>query len=154
MKKLILITIMLLSTLACASRLDSYTLPTKSDRYTAYVNDLKYSDGTDIEVGKFFMYNAWEDYTWYKYNWISCKITDIKSEYDTYQQEYDLTLDCTVEERTQFYLSDVTYYDLNGYRTDGTLKWSRDKAGSTDIYCYNKSGMYVIKRVNDPYYCK
>ena len=170
MKKLILITIMLLSTLACArhecstlgysNTVSSYSSPSKSGTYYAIDHDLTYSDGTDIEIGKYFMYSAWKDVTWYNYHRISCKITDIESkhEYNEYWQKYEycylLTLDCTVEERTQFYLSDVTYYDLNGYRTDGTLKWSRDKAGSTDIYCYNKSGMSVIKRVNDPYYCK
>ena len=151
MKKLILITIMLLSTVVCASRVDSYTLPTKSGRYYAYVNDLKYSDGTDIEVGKGYMYTSWEDTKWYNYHYISCKITDIDTIDDSF---YVLRLDCTVEEHIQFYRSNVTYYDLNGYRTNGTLKWSRDEAGSTDIHCYDKSGMYVIKRVNDPYYCK
>ena len=152
MKKFIFITIMLLSTLACASRLDAGTPPTKSGRYTTYVNDLKYSDGTDIEVGKSYMYTLWEDTKWYNYHWISCEIADIDTIDDSF---YVLGLDCTVEERIQFgYRSNVTYYDLNGYRTNGTLKWSRDEAGSTDIHCYDKSGMSVIKRVNDPYYCK
>ena len=142
---------MLLSTLVCAYELDGGTLPTKSGRYYAYDNDLKYSDGTDIEVGKSYMYTSWKDTKWYNYHYISCKITDIDTIDDSL---YVLRLYCTVEERTQFYLSDVTYYDLNGYRTDGTLKWSRDEVGSTDIHCYNKSGMSVVKRVNDPYYCK
>lgn len=153
MKKLILITIMLLSTLTCAYALDPFSPPTKSGRYLEYVKDLKYSDGTDIEVGKSYMLSKWEDTKWYQYHRILCKITDIDTIDDSF---YVLGLYCTVEERIQFYgdRSNVTYYDLNGYRTNGTLKWSRDEVGSTDIHCYDKSGMTVVKRVNNPSYCK
>lgn len=155
MKKLILIIIMLLSTLVCASRVDSYTLPKKSGKYHAYVNDLKYSDGTDIKVGNSFWYAAWEDYTWYKSHYIRCEITDIDSINDSF---HVLRLDCTVQEFPQFYndnyTASITYTDLKGHRSDGTLKWSRDSIGSTDIYCYDRNGMSIIKHVNNPYRCK
>ena len=151
MKKLILITIMLLSTLAFASRVDQWTLPTESGKYHTHVEELKYSDGEDIEVGKGYIYTAWKNTKWYKFHWIECTITDIISINDSL---HVLRLDCIVSERAQFGLPNVTYYDLNGYRTNGTLKWSRDEVGSTDIHCYDKSGMTVVKRVNNPSYCK
>lgn len=150
MKKLIFITIMLLSTLACASIIDAVYPPTRSGRYVVYVDDLKYSDGTYIKVGNSFMFTAWKDTKWYEYHDILCKIVDI----NVTNSSYALSLNCTVEESIQFYLSNATYYDLKGYRTNGTLKWSRNEVGSTDIYCYDKSGMSVVKRVNEPYYCK
>lgn len=154
MKKLIFITITLLSTLVCASRVDSYTLPKKSGSYYTYSDDLKSYDGRDIKVGDSFWYTAWEDNTWYKSNYIRCKITNI----DSLTSLYILHLDCTVDGRVQFYndnyTASITYTDLKGHRSDGTLKWSRDSIGSTDIHCYDKSGMYVVKRVNDPYYCR
>ena len=174
MKKLFLITIMLLSTLVCArhecselgysNTISSHFSPVKSGTYYAIDNDLKYSDGTNIEVGNFFSYTAWEDAKWYNSHWISCKITDIvpKKEYNEYWQKYEycylLTLDCTVQERAQFYnanyTASITYTELKGHRSDGTLKWSRDSIGSTDIYCYDRNGMTIIKHVNNPYRCK
>lgn len=154
MKKLILITITLLSTLVCASRVDSYTLPKKSGSYYAYSDDLKYSDGRDIKVGNSFWYTAWEDNTWYKSHYIRCNITNI----DALTSLYILHLDCTVQELPQFYndnyTASITYTDLKGHRSDGTLKWSRDSIGSTDIYCYDRNGMTIIKHVNNPYRCK
>ena len=149
---------MLLSTLACASRVDSHTLPKKSGSYYTYSDDLKYSDGTDIEVGKYFNYSRWEDDLWYKSHWITCKITDITPDYLYNEHCYRLTLDCSVHERAQFYnanyTASITYTDLKGHRSDGTLKWSRDSIGSTDIYCYDRNGMTIIKHVNNPYRCK
>ena len=155
MKKLILMTIMLLSTLACAYsiELDYQTPPNKSGRYISYLVTLKYVDGTDMEVGQDFMYTSWKDTKWFEYHWISCKISSIHSTNPIY-----LVLDCTVEEREQFYngnhTASITYQDLKGHRSDGTLKWSRDSIGSTDIYCYDRNGMTIIKRVNNPYRCK
>lgn len=168
MKKLIFITIMLLSTLACAGACDSWSyrngvdgsiVPTRSGTYYAIDEDRTYSDGTYMSVGKGFSYTGWEDSFWYKAHVISCKITDIEptsgDTWGEYKSCYLLTLHCDVTERMQFYADGiVTYYDLQGYRNNGTLKWSRDKAGSTDIYCYDKSGLSVMKRVNDPQYCK
>lgn len=164
MKKLILITIMLLSTLVCASygcsefgsnAVDSYTLPSKSGTYYAADDDLTYSDGTDIEVGKYFMYSKWKDDPWYKYHFISCKVADIEIKYGDC---YTIKLDCTVQELAQFYnanyTASITYTELKGHRSDGTLKWSRDSIGSTDIYCYDRNGMTIIKHVNNPYRCK
>lgn len=169
MKKLILITIMLLSTLVCASKdsdlcrelryrqvISAICPPLESGTYFTVDNDLKYTDGTDKKVGDDFYYLRWEDDPWYKSHWISCKITDF--EFRQSHDYYLITLDCTVEERTQFfnanYTAYITYTDLKGHRSDGTLKWSRDEIGSTDIYCYDKSGMTIVKHVNDPYYCK
>ena len=155
---------MLLSTLVCASygcvefgsnAVDSYTLPSKSGTYYAAEDDITYSDGTDIEVGKYFWYSKWEDDPWYKYHFISCKVADIKIKYGGC---YTIKLDCTVQELTQFYnanyTASITYTELKGHRSDGTLKWSRDSIGSTDIYCYDKSGMTAVKHVNNPYYCR
>lgn len=167
MKKLIFITIMLLSTLACAGACDNYNddfprsyPPKKSGTYTQISSTNTYSDGTVKTVGGGIMYDSWEDSFWYRAHNISCTITDIKirtqyDDYNGYKSCYAYTIDCSVSERMQFYADGiVTYYDLQGYRNNGTLKWSRDKAGSTDIYCYDKSGLSVVKRVNDPQYCK
>lgn len=166
MKKLILITIMILSSFVYARICDSWPYrgvtsnitPIKSGEYYAITKDFYYSNGELIKIGKSFMYSNWENDFWYNTHWISCKITNIepKSDSDNFQDEgcLLLTLDCSVEERTQFYTNDVKYTDLKGYRKNGTLQWSRDKVGSTDIYCYNKSGLSVVSRVNDPQYCK
>lgn len=167
MKKIIF-AIMLLSSLVFAGVCDSWSytnsvddviVPTKSGKYYTISKDITYSNGERMVTGKGFKYNRWDDVLWYKTHWISCSITDIevKSEYiDLYSKEYCylVTLDCLVSERTQFYDADVKYTDLEGYRTDGTLRWTRDKVGSTDIYCYNKSGMTIVKRVNNPKHCK
>lgn len=169
MKKLIFITIMLLSTLACAgdwgcdkwsyeNYIDGTNMPDNNGTYYAISDDNTYSDGTPMSIGKGFQYTGWKNYFSYKAHDISCEITDIVPKsgimYGKYKSCYVLTLHCDVSERMQFYADGiVTYYDLQGYRNNGTLKWSRDKAGSTDIYCYNKSGLSVVKRVNDPQYC-
>ena len=169
MKKLILITIMLLSTLACAS-IDSDMCyearyhhaiaaacpPLVSGTYFTFYVDLKYVDGTDRKVGDKYYPLNWEDDPWSRSHLISCEIANI----DTSQRDgwYRFEIECTVQGRIQF------------FRKNGTLKWSRDEVGSTDIYytdiykfydkyndiynCYDKSGVNVVKRVNDPYYCK
>lgn len=177
MKKFIFITIMFLSSIVYAGMCDwysytnsvtSFILPVKSGKYYAITKTNTFSNGEPKEIGKGFAYTDWEDNKWNKTHWVSCSIADIeyKAERKTHYLEsigsveytaescYLLTLDCTVEERTQFYAADVKYTDLKGYRRDGTLKWTRDEAGSTDIHCYNKSGMTIVKRVNDPQYCK
>lgn len=168
MKKSFFITIILLSSLVFAGVCDSWSysngvngsiVPKRTGKYYAIDDDNTYSNGERILKGNSYAYTAWEDDFWYNTHWISCKVKDIepKSEYiDLYSKKYCylITLYCDVSERTQFYKDDVKYTDLKGYRRDGTLKWTRDKIGSTDIYCYNKSGMVIIKHVNDPQYCK
>lgn len=176
MKKLFF-AIMLLSNLVFAGICDSWSYanhvtssfpPIKSGKYYAISSDNTYSDGSRIKNEDYFLYTAWKDDIWYNTHWISCSVNNIeyKAERETrYFQSvgsveyttkscYLLTLNCTVSERTQFYAADVKYTDLKGYRKDGTLKWTRDEIGSTDIYCYNNTGMTIIKHVNDPQYCK
>ena len=167
MKKIVFITIILLSSFvfagvcnswSYANIVDAVILPIESGTYYAISKDIEYSNGESIVKGKGFKYTRWDKTLWSKMHWISCSVTNIelKSEYvDLYSKEdcYLITLDCIVEERTQFYAANVKYTDLKGYRKDGTLKWTRDEAGSTNIYCYNKSGMTIVKRVNDPQYC-
>ncbi len=152
MKKLIFITIMLLSALACAyEEVDLYMAPPVSGEYSIIVPDnMRYNIGDDLT------FTTWNN----SYDSVECYITDTRFYYDENKcrkfgsscREY--TINCTVEKRTQFYRTGVKYTDWRGYRTDGTLKWSRDRLGSTDIYCYDKSGMSIVKRVNDPYYCE
>lgn len=168
MKKIIF-AIMLLSSLVFAGVCDSWSYtnnvtsnmpPIKSGKYYAISSDNTYSDGSRIKIEDYFLYTVWKDDFWYNTHWISCKVKDIepKHEYNSFLEKYEscylLTLYCDVSERTQFYDDDVKYTDLEGYRTDGTLRWTRDKVGSTDIYCYNKSGMTIVKRVNNPKHCK
>ena len=150
---------MLLSTLTCAS-IDNdwcydarshYVIfgtcpPLVSGTYFTFYNDLKHADGTDIKVGDKYHPSAWDDDQWCKSHFISCEITDISSLQS--DDGYQITVVCNVQGKIQF------------FRKNGTLKWSRDEVGysdfhSDDIYnCYNKSGVSVVKRVNDPYYCK
>lgn len=171
MKKIIIITILLLSSIAfsgvCNSwsyknSVDDVITPTESGKYYAITKNNTFSNGESIEIGKGFSYNKWKNDLWYKTHWISCSITNIEPKagysfgeiFGDYESCFLITLDCSVEERTQFYDTDVKYTDLKGYRRDGTLQWTRNEIGSTDIYCYNKSGMNIVKRVNDPQYCK
>lgn len=169
MKKIVFITIILLSSIVFAGVCDSWSYthyvdpvitPSKTGKYYTISDNNTYSNGERILTGKYFSYNAWEDNFWYNTHLISCKVKDIepKKGYNSFLEKYEscylLTLYCDVSERTQFYKDDVKYTDLKGYRTDGTLRWTRDKIGSTDIYCYDKSGMTIIKRVNDPFFCK
>ena len=169
MKKLILITIMLLSTLVCAS-IDSDMCrdarfhhvifstcpPLVSGTYCTFSGSLKYADGTDRKVGDKYYPPKWENDPWNKSHDISCEITNIDSSRS--DGVYMFNLECTVKGRIRF------------FRKNGTLKWSRDEVDSTDIYytdiynfydkyndiynCYDKSGMSVVKRVNDPSYCR
>lgn len=135
--------------------------PITSGKYYAISKHNTYTNGEPMVTGNAFEYTNWHNDLWYNTHWISCSIMDIvpQIQYDFVFDDYvvtncyRITLNCSVTERTQFYTSDVNYTDLKGYRSDGTLKWERDKIGSTDIYCYNSSGITIIKRVNDPQYC-
>lgn len=168
MKKYIFITYMLLSNMVFAGVCDTWSYsnsvtprftPIESGTYYAISKTLTYANGERMVKGNGFEYTAWKDALWYNTHAILCAISDIeaKSQYNYLGERYDtcylITLDCLVSERIQFYTAGVNYTDLKGYRTDGTLQWTRDKIGSTDIYCYNKSGMTIVKRVNDPQYC-
>jgi hypothetical protein len=166
MKKYVFITIMILSSLVFAGVCDSWSYtnsvtpdvtPIKSGKYYAISTGLTFSTGERMTKGTGFYYLDWKDNFWFTTHEISCSITDIESKFEYHlswnESCYLITLNCSVLERTQFYAADVKYTDLKGYRTDGTLQWTRDTIGSTDIHCYNKSGMTIVKRVNDPQYC-
>ena len=151
MKKLILITIMLLSTVVCAYEVDLYMQPPVSGKYSIIVpNSMRYNIGDNLT------FTTWNN----SHDSVECHIIHTNFYYDENKcwkfgsSCFEYTLNCTVKARIQFYAAGVKYTDKKGYRTDGTLKWSRDEVGSTDIHCYDKSGMSVVKRVNDPYYCK
>lgn len=168
MKKLNFIAPILLSSLVYAgecdfwnysNHVDDLVKPIRSGKYVAISKTNTYSNGLPIKIGGTFWYTAWEDSPWYKSNWISCSVTNVKSKFGRDYGSPDdhcylISLNCSVEERLQFYNANVKYSDLKGYRRNGSLKWTRDKKGSTDIYCYDKYGINVVKRVNDPYYCK
>lgn len=168
MKKLNFISTILFSSFVYAGNCDSWSYrnsvdgviePTRSGKYVAFSNSNTYSNGMPIEIGGSFMFTSWEDSPWYKSNWISCSVTNIELKFghdygSSTDPCYLISLNCSVEERLQFYNANVKYSDLKGYRRNGSLKWTRDKVGSTDIYCYDKSGISVVKRVNDPQYCK
>ena len=106
--------------------------------------------------GNYFRFSTWNSEQWYK----SCKIKNV-----TFTAGYDgpysfseyilctvLELYCVVKEKEQF--SGIKYSDMNGYRRNGTLRWSRNSEGSTDIFCYDKNGTGITKRVNNPVFCK
>lgn len=132
--------------------------PHKTGTYTHITNQDVFSNGTVMAIGLGIYRDEWKDDSFYEYHSVSCSISNIEHVYQ-YEPDggietcYVITIDCSVTERTQFFRSNVKYTDLNGYRTDGTLKWSRLNYGSTDIICYDENGINVIKRVNDPYYC-
>lgn len=139
-------------------RLTHYGPPTESGTYYDSDSDGIFSNGDSIEIGKGYMYSNWNNNFFYKTHDISCIISDIlpRRKYDEvgrYTYCYMLTIDCSVSEKTQFYEDDVKYTDTEGYRKNGTLKWTREHTGSTDFYCYDKNGMKQIKRVNNPKYC-
>lgn len=153
MKKLIFIAIMLFSSLAFAYKeVSLYSPPLVSGKYYIIAPEAMYQN-----IGDDLAFNTWDKS--YPYYTITCYITNRRYLYDDSRCSkygsncYEYTLDCSVSKRTQFYADDVKYTDLRGYRTDGTLRWTRDSAASTDIYCYDKNGMNVIKRVNNPKYC-
>lgn len=106
--------------------------------------------------GNFFRFTTWHSEQWYR----SCIIENV-----TFKAGYDgpysfseyivctvLQLDCKVKELEQF--TGIKYTDINGYRLNGTLRWSRTSKGSTDIFCYDKNGIGITKRVNNPAFCK
>lgn len=115
--------------------------------------------GNKLDVykeGNFFEFASWQSEGWYR----SCRIKNV-----TFTAGYDgpysfsehivctvLQLDCTVKELDQF--PGIKYTDMNGYRPNGTLRWSRTSKGSTDIFCYCKNGINITKRVNNPAFCK
>ena len=155
MKKLFLITIMLLSTLACAYEVDLHMPPPVSGKYSIIVpNSMRYNIGDDLT------FTTWNN----SYDSVECHIIHSHFYYDENKcwkfgsSCFEYTLDCDVQERAQFYnanyTASITYTELKGHRSDGTLKWSRDRIGSTDIYCYDRNGMTIIKHVNNPYRCK
>lgn len=171
MKKLNFITPILLSSLVyagvCDPRsyssfvLDNLTPPFESGKYVAISHSKTLSYG---DIGKKFSYSDWEHLPWYKAHSILCVITDVELKDKVYYQHkgdilsescYFVSLNCLVEKRTQFITDNVKYTDLKGYRsTTGTLKWTRDKIGSTDFYCYDESGFQITKIVNDPKFCE
>lgn len=141
--------------------LNSQNMPTKSGTYKLISEDDNiFSDGSIKYIGASIVYNDWENEEFYQQHNIHCTITDIKRRevYDNYDEKivmcYTNTIECEVSKKIQFYEDYIYFTTLSGYRNDGTLKWSRDKSGSTDISCYNKTGMSVVKRVNNPHYCK
>lgn len=138
--------------------LTSYWPPTEDGDFYIVSSSNTYSDGTLMRTGGGFEYTAWKSTAFYKSHWISCTLTtdaDLVKDYWPYERTcYLLTAHCTITEKTQFWTTGVKYTELKGYRSNGTLQWSRDEEGSTDIYCYNNSGMNIVKRVNDPQYCK
>lgn len=106
--------------------------------------------------GYYFRFSTWNSERWYR----SCKIKNV-----TFTEGYDglysfsehivctvLKLYCDVEEIEQF--TGIKYTDMNGYRRNGTLRWSRTSEGSTDIFCYGQNGIDIVKRVNNPSFCK
>lgn len=138
--------------------LSQYYTPSEDGDYYIVSSSNTYSDGTRMETGMSFEYTNWKSDARYKSHWITCLITtdpELVRNYYPYEEScYVLTAHCTIIEKTQFWEAGVKYTELKGYRSNGTLRWARDEAGSTDIYCYNSSGMSIIKRVNDPQYCK
>lgn len=108
--------------------------------------------------GNFFRFSDWDldSERWYR----SCKIKNV-----TFTAGYDgpysfsehivctvLKLYCDVKELDQF--PGIKFTDVNGYRKNGTLRWSRTSKGSTDIFCYSQNGIDITKRVNNPAFCK
>ena len=133
--------------------------PVKSGNYKTVLSKNRFSNGDPIVIGSGFNFNNWEKYD--TYTSISCKVIDIdmcdEYEYRSSNRisKYEYTLECTVTDKIQFYYpKEITYKELKGYRNDGTLLWTRDRVGSTDISCYSKNGLYTVKRVNSPSYCK
>lgn len=130
--------------------------PLKSGKYKAISSSNTYSNGELVTIGNNFSYTAWDNEF---YN-ISCKVIDINTCYQYKhfsagtESYYQFTLVCSVSDKIQFYSPKTIYYkDVKGYRNDGTLQWTREQAGSTDITCYSKNGLSVVKRVNSPKYC-
>lgn len=145
-------------TIGSANYVDALFNPLKSGEYKTLSIDNKFSNGSTVKIGDGFVYTKWENNL---YLTINCKVTNINICYQYkynsagLDARYEYTLDCTVSDKIQFYSPKIIYYkDVKGYRNDGTLQWSRESAGSTDITCYSKNGLSIVKRVNNPGYCK
>ena len=112
------------------------------------------------------MYNAWEELASWNYYKVKCKVVkqgrDLSRRLNGTIYRYCRinVLKCDVTEIPQFYWNNGTevipvyYYTLRDYRSDGTLAWTRERSYSTDISCYDMSGMDVIKKVNNPKACE
>ena len=141
----------------------AYTVLTYENSYRGDVisnrEPLKERDG--------YLYPTWAKIDDWKYYDVKCKL--IKQGYEYGEDAYDYLrnkrciinfLECTVTEIPQFYwyngkeFIDIYYYTLRGNRSNGTLAWIRTYNGAPDYYCFDKSGMNIIKRVNDPKACK
>lgn len=135
--------------------LNDYDAPLYTGTYKYTSKDERFIDGSIISIGSWIMKSTWQIPSLNT----SCKVKykEQKNYYDENKQDWDVcyifTVDCEVENKTQF-IDNIKWHTKVGYRKDGTLKWSRAQSGSTDINCYDKNGMAVIKRVNDPYFCK
>lgn len=163
----IILAVLLVASVAGAYECDKYYSTVNGVNPPKYSGTYRYignAPTTSSSVGDEIQFPNWPNLRFYQEHYISCKITDIEEHYDYGDLDYitqkpkkrycrEFTLYCDVSEKTQFYSAGVTYSQLSGYRSNGTLKWKREKEGSTDIFCYGKSGLYVVKRVNDPSYC-
>lgn len=139
-----------------ANKLDYNIPPLESGLYKLTIKDDVFLSGEIIEVGSYLKYVSWNIPSLN----IQCNVRDKeqKNYYDEVEQEWNkcfiLEIYCEVENKTQF-IENIKWNTNVGYRKkDGTRKWGREYSGSTDILCYDKNGMEVIKRVNDPFYCK
>jgi len=165
MNKLILSTL-LAAGVVCAGTCDKYIknenilqnwqTPLYTGTYKLFSSTGKFSDGSPITVGEGYVRSGWnipglitncnvkhKERKYYGYDeneqdWVSC---------------YIITVYCEIKDRTQF-IEGIKWNTKVGYRENGTRKWSRIESGSNDINCYDRNGMKVVKRVNDPYYCK
>ena len=150
--------------------LNAYTLPHKTGTYYVVKDSYKdwpenvYSNGEQIKIGDSYMYSKWKELVDWKYYKVDCKVVkqgyDLSRLYKGYKYCAINGLKCDVTEIPQFYWNNGTevipvyYYTLRDYRSDGTLAWTREQSYSTDISCYDKSGMDVIKKVNNPKACE
>ena len=139
--------------------ISSFRAPVKSGNYKTVMPRNHFSNGDPITIGSGFSFNFWKESQ--PYTSIICSVIDIDmcKEYDYSNSnlisKYEYTLECTVTDKIQFYYpKEITYKELKGYRNDGTLLWTRERVGSTDITCYSKNGLNEVKRVNSPVYCK
>lgn len=132
---------------------DYYTPPYSTGTYYYLEEGNKLAE---YKEDNFFYFNKWQSEQWSR----KCKIKNV-----TFTAGYDgpysfsehivctvLKLYCDVKELDQF--PGIKYTDMNGYRENGTLRWSRTSKGSTDIFCYDKNGIGITKRVNNPAFCK
>lgn len=117
-------------------------------KFTSKYNTFK--DGSLITVGDGIQRSGWDIPSLD----IKCKVkkTEFLLELG-HDVCYVFTIDCVVKDKIQF-IEDIKWHTKAGYRKDGTRRWSRTQSGSTDITCYDKTGVSIIKQVNDPYFCR